>query len=116
MFCTNNLTKKYKGYNTCKQSTLVITRSRGLAKLALNKIAAWTIRKADQKRLEAFQMRCLRATLNISWQDKVRNEEVWRRAASAGGNPPELITSRIHEIQWPQSENEKQLTPKMHPT
>ena len=64
----------------------------------LNSAAAWTIRKADQKKLEAFQMRCLRKTLNISWQDKVRNDEVWRRA-SAGGNPPELITSRIHKIQ-----------------
>ena len=58
----------------------------------------WTIKKAEQKKLEAFQMRCYRKTLNISWQDKVRNDEVWRRI-SADGNAPELITLRINKTQ-----------------
>jgi len=30
----------------------------------------WTVRKADQERLLAFEMKCYRRILNIRWQQK----------------------------------------------
>jgi hypothetical protein len=36
---------------------------------------AWSIRKIDQKRLEAFETWCWRRILKIKWTDKLRNEE-----------------------------------------
>jgi len=33
-----------------------------------------TLRKTDQKKLEGFEMLCLRRMENISWTDRVRNE------------------------------------------
>jgi hypothetical protein len=35
----------------------------------------WTLRAADQKHLESFEMWCWRR-MDISWTDHVRNEEV----------------------------------------
>ena len=29
----------------------------------------WTIKKADQNKLDAFEVRCYRKVLNISWQE-----------------------------------------------
>jgi hypothetical protein len=39
----------------------------------------WTLRKADQKYLESFEMWCWRRLEKISWTDRVRNEEVLHR-------------------------------------
>jgi len=36
----------------------------------------WTLRAADQKYLESFEMWCWRRMEKISWTDHVRNEEV----------------------------------------
>ena len=36
----------------------------------------WTLRAADQKYLESFEMWCWRRIEKISWTDHVRNEEV----------------------------------------
>ena len=36
----------------------------------------WTLRTADQKYLESFEMWCWRWMVKISWTDRVRNEEV----------------------------------------
>jgi len=36
----------------------------------------WTLRTADQKYLESFEMWCWRMMEKISWTDHVRNEEV----------------------------------------
>jgi hypothetical protein len=38
---------------------------------------SWTLRKADQKHLESFEMWCWRR-MEISWTDSVRNEGVLR--------------------------------------
>jgi hypothetical protein len=38
----------------------------------------WTNRKVDQKNLESFEMWCWRRMEKISWNDRVRNEEVLR--------------------------------------
>ena len=39
----------------------------------------WTLRAADQKYLESFEMWCWRRVEKISWTDHVRNGEVWLR-------------------------------------
>ena len=44
--------------------------------MALYCAETWTLRAADQKYLESFEMWCWRRMENISWIDYVRNEEV----------------------------------------
>jgi len=45
--------------------------------IALYGTETWTLRAADQKRLESFEMWCWRRMEKISWTDRVRNEEVF---------------------------------------
>ena len=40
----------------------------------------WSMREAERKRLEVFEMRCLRSMVGVTRMDRVRNEEVRRRA------------------------------------
>ena len=47
--------------------------------MALYGAETWTIRAADQKYLESFEMWCWRMMEKISWTDHVRNEEVLLR-------------------------------------
>ena len=42
----------------------------------------WTIKKNDLTKLAAFEMRCYRKVLNITWKDKIRNEHVLLRISS----------------------------------
>jgi hypothetical protein len=41
----------------------------------------WTLRKADQKYMESFEMWCWRRMEKIGWTDRVRNEEVLLRVS-----------------------------------
>jgi len=43
--------------------------------MALYGAETWTLRAADQKYLECFEMWCWRRMEKISWTDHVRNEE-----------------------------------------
>jgi len=47
--------------------------------MALYGAETWTLRVADQKYLESFEMWCWRRMEKISWTDHVRNEEVLLR-------------------------------------
>ena len=47
--------------------------------MALYGAETWTLRAADQKYLESFEMWCWRRMEKISWTDRVRNEEVLLR-------------------------------------
>ena len=47
--------------------------------MALYGAETWTLRAADQKYLENFEMWCWRRMEKISWIDHVRNEEVLLR-------------------------------------
>jgi predicted restriction endonuclease len=44
--------------------------------IALCGAETWTLRAADQKHLESFEMWCWRRMEKISWTDHVGNEEV----------------------------------------
>jgi hypothetical protein len=39
----------------------------------------WTLRQVDQKYINSFEMWCWRRMENISWMDRVRNDEVLLR-------------------------------------
>ena len=47
--------------------------------MALYGAETWTLRAADRKHLESFEMWCWRRMEKISWTDHVRNEEVLLR-------------------------------------
>ena len=47
--------------------------------IALYDAETWTLRAADHKHLESFEMWCWRRIEKISWTDHVRNEEVLHR-------------------------------------
>ena len=47
--------------------------------MALYGAETWTLRAADQKYRESFEMWCWRRMEKISWTDHVRNEEVLLR-------------------------------------
>ncbi len=40
----------------------------------------WRVTKASNNRIQTFVNRCLRHILRVRWQDKVRNEDLWKRA------------------------------------
>src|SRR5579871_1749783 len=54
----------------------------------------WIMTKALQNKIQTFVNNCLRRILNIRWQDKVRNEEIWRRADQV------LLDTQIKERKW----------------
>ena len=47
--------------------------------IALYGAETWTLRKIDKKYLESFEMWFRRRMENVSWTDRVRNEEVLDR-------------------------------------
>ena len=52
----------------------------------------WTLSPDLDKRMQAFEMRCYRRLLNISYKDHVTNEEVRRKIQSAIEECDELLT------------------------
>ena len=52
--------------------------------MALYGAETWTLRAADQKYLDSFEMWCWRRMEKISWTDHVRNEEVLLESMSRG--------------------------------
>ena len=79
--CTVNYTCNY----TCDFFLYIICKRKKLVKcyiwsMALYGAETWTLRAADQKYLESFEMWCWRR-MEISWADHVRNEEVLLRVS-----------------------------------
>ena len=58
----------------------------------------WTIKKNDLKKLVATEMRCYRKVLNITWKNKIRNEDVLLRISSCKFKPKRIL-ARITESQ-----------------
>ena len=53
---------------------------------------SWTLTAELEKRTQAFEMRCYRRLLNISFKDRVTDEEVYRKIQAAIGQYDELLT------------------------
>ena len=61
---------KVKVYNACVLSTLLYGSE------------AWTLYSSQERKLHTFYMRCLRRLLGITWQDRIRNEDILERAGA----------------------------------
>ena len=47
--------------------------------IAIYGAESWTLRQADKRQLDTFEMRCLRVIFGVSLMDKIRNEEIRQR-------------------------------------
>ena len=62
---------------------------------------SWTLTAELEKRTQAFEMRCYRRLLNISYKDHVTNEEVRRKIQTAIGEYDELLTLvKKQKLRW----------------
>ena len=57
----------------------------------LNAFESWTLTAELEKRMQAFEMRCYRRLLNISYKDHVTFENVRRKIKAAIGEYGELL-------------------------
>ena len=53
---------------------------------------SWTLTAELEKRTQAFEMRCYRMLLDISYEDHVTNEDVRRKIQADIGNYNQLLT------------------------
>ena len=53
---------------------------------------SWTLTAELEKKMQAFEIRCYRRILNISYKDHVTNEEVHRKIQTAIGEYDKLLT------------------------
>ena len=60
----------------------------------------WTIKRNDLKKLVAFEMRCYRKVLNITWKDKIRNEDVLLRISSCKFKPKRILGMMACSHYW----------------
>ena len=62
---------------------------------------SWTLTAELEKRTQAFEMRCYRRLLNISFKDHVTNEEARRKIQAAIGEYDELLTLvKKRKLRW----------------
>ena len=62
---------------------------------------SWTLTAELEKRTQAFEMRCYRRLLNISYEDHVTSEEVRRKIQVAIGDYDELLTLvKKRKLRW----------------
>ena len=62
---------------------------------------SWTLTEELEKRTQAFEMRCYRRLLNISYKDHVTNEEVRRKIQAAIGEYDERLTLvKKRKLRW----------------
>ena len=62
---------------------------------------SWTLTAEFEKRTQAFETRCYRRLLNISYKDHVTNEEVRRKIQAAIGEYDDLLTLvKKRKLRW----------------
>ena len=62
---------------------------------------SWTLTAELEKRTQAFEMRCYRMLLNLSYKGHVTNEEVRRKIQAAIGEYDELLTLvKKRKLRW----------------
>ena len=62
---------------------------------------SWTLTAELEKIMQAFEVRCYRRLLNISYKDHVTNEEVRRKIQAAIGKYEELLTLvKKRKLRW----------------
>ena len=62
---------------------------------------SWTLTAVIERRIQAFEMRCYRRLLNISYKDHVTNKEVRNRIQNAIGVHDDLLTMvKKRKFRW----------------
>ena len=62
---------------------------------------SWTLTAELEKKMQAFEIRCYRRILNISYKDHVTNEEVRRKIQTAIGEYDKLLTLvKKRKLRW----------------
>ena len=65
--------------------------------VALYGCESWTLKKTDEARINAFEMKCLRQLLRVSWTDRKTNEWV---LATAGVDRNLLISVKERKLAY----------------
>ena len=69
--------------------------------IALYGCESWTLSAELEKRIESFEMKCLRRLLGTSWQEKKTNEFVTATIKQKVGKQEELITTvKRRKMAW----------------
>ena len=79
-----NLPTKMQIYNACVLSTLLYGAE------------CWTLKDRDEKRLDAFDMRCQRKILKVKWSQHIRNQDIRQKT----GQPQLSNVIRKRRLQW----------------
>src|SRR5580693_1798874 len=53
--------------------------------IALYGCETWTLNKADRKKLQSFESKCLRKILGVTWREHVTNKEILTRSSRDAG-------------------------------
>ena len=62
---------------------------------------SWTLTEELEKRTQAFEMRCYRRLLNISYKDHITSEDVRRKIQATIGEYDELLTLvKKRKLRW----------------
>ena len=62
---------------------------------------SWTLTADTERRIQAFEMKCFRRILNISYKEHKTNEYVWDKITeSAGKQEPLLTTIKKKKMRW----------------
>ena len=62
---------------------------------------AWTLLADTERRIQAFQFKCLRRLLGISYREHKTNDFVWRTVENlVGPQEPLLATVKRRKLQW----------------
>ena len=84
-----SFTSKFKLYKSLVLST------------ALYGCESWTLTTELEKRIQAFEMKCLRRLLNISWQERKTNEYVRETIQKKVGRQEELLSIvKKRKLEW----------------
>ena len=90
----------WKNKNISVSSKIRLMRSLAMA-IFLYACESWTIKAELEKRIQAFEMRCYRRLLGISYKDHITNEEVKRRIKSEIGPFTDLLTIvKQRKLKW----------------
>ena len=87
----------WRDNNICLGSKLKLMRSLVIS-IFLYTCESWTLTAELEKRTQAFEMRCYRRLLNISYRDHVTNEEVRRKIPAAIDELLTLVKKR--KLRW----------------
>ncbi|MEW8548147.1 MAG: hypothetical protein AB2693_31985, partial [Candidatus Thiodiazotropha sp.] len=80
----------WRDKNICLGSKVKLIRSLVIS-IFLYACESWTLNAEQEKRTQAFEMKCYRRLLNMSYRDHVTNEEVRRKIQAVIGEYEELL-------------------------